>query len=276
MYLSCDAAAGFRTSNNAVTFQEQFRVHLIAEMPQFSFSFQANKKFLAVLDQQVVAKDVADFSTRMFIHKLHDVPFKQTTPDAVSVMANEGSTNYGHEEAFLSAPLSHNADSSPRMLTSITVYQTCQHTNEKLSKRPDIYFRTHHNKSIYPIVSLHRDIKHQTIIGFGAAFTESASYNWSLLSERPDLQDELIDAYFGPNGLNYSLCRVHMNSCDFSLGNYSCCDTPNDYSLKTFNIERDKKYIIPMIKAALKRRSFNLFFSPWSPPGFVITITCFF
>lgn len=77
-------------------------------------------------------------------------------------------------------------------------------------------------------------------------------------------QQEILQAYFSPNGLNYTLGRVHMNSCDFSLNSYSCDDTPNDFELQNFNIERDKKWLLPMIKGALNvtmqsKRGLNLY-----------------
>ena len=45
----------------------------------------------------------------------------------------------------------------------------------------------------------------------------------------------------------------------------------NDFELKTFNIDRDRKYIIPFIKDALQYCSeeLTLFASPWSPPAFM-------
>ena len=60
---------------------------------------------------------------------------------------------------------------------------------------------------------------YQEISGFGGAFTESSAYLLNQLSESK--RKEIIEAYFSESGANYSLCRTHMNSCDFSLGHYS-------------------------------------------------------
>jgi glucosylceramidase len=112
----------------------------------------------------------------------------------------------------------------------------------------------------------------QLIEGFGGAFTEAGAFTLSQISS--ELRQEVINAYFdNVNGLGYSLCRTHINSCDFSLGNYSYNDTSGDYQLENFNIDRDRKLLIPFIKDAMQtsEKSFKLFASPWSPPAWMKT-----
>ncbi|MBU1260025.1 MAG: hypothetical protein KJ757_04720 [Planctomycetes bacterium] len=102
--------------------------------------------------------------------------------------------------------------------------------------------------------------------------TESAAYALSKVSS--DKRAEVIKAYFDPvNGLGYSLCRTHINSCDFSLNNYAHDEVVGDTELKHFNIERDRKLLIPFIKDAMAvpGAKFKIFASPWSPPGWMKT-----
>ncbi len=109
----------------------------------------------------------------------------------------------------------------------------------------------------------------QTMMGFGGAFTESAAYTLSLMPD--EKREEVLKAYFDPEeGLNYTLGRVHINSCDFSLKNYTYVEE-NDTSLETFDIARERQWVIPMIKDAEKIRGgkLNLLASPWSPPGWM-------
>lgn len=115
------------------------------------------------------------------------------------------------------------------------------------------------------------EIKDQTIKGFGGAFTEAAGS--TLLKLPEDKQEEIIQAYFGKEGLHYSLCRTHINSCDFSLGNYAYMEDPEDREMKSFSIEHDFLYLIPMILRAQKARGEKLYMlaSPWSPPAFMKT-----
>ena len=76
---------------------------------------------------------------------------------------------------------------------------------------------------------------YQTITGFGGAFTESSAYLLNKLSK--ENRKKIIDAYFSEEGANYSLTRTHMNSCDFSVSNYSYTPVEGDKELEHFSIE---------------------------------------
>ncbi|MCF7924648.1 MAG: glucosylceramidase [Candidatus Izimaplasma sp.] len=113
------------------------------------------------------------------------------------------------------------------------------------------------------------NITYQKILGFGGAFTEAAAYTFYQMPESK--QKEVLSAYFSKNnGLRYNLGRVSINSCDFSLGNYTYVEE-NDKSLSSFNIDRDLEYVIPMILEAEKIRQDNIqiLASPWSPPAWM-------
>ncbi len=98
-------------------------------------------------------------------------------------------------------------------------------------------------------MSVDTERRFQVIEGFGGAFTEAAAVNWLALGERR--RQELLEAYFDTDrGHGYSLCRVHMGSCDFALGNYAHVETPDDMALASFSIARDRQALLPFIKAA--------------------------
>jgi O-glycosyl hydrolase len=125
----------------------------------------------------------------------------------------------------------------------------------------------------------------QDVIGFGGAFTEAAAVNFFKLPQ--DVQKKVIDLYFGEDGIGYSVGRVHINSCDFSLKSYSFDDIAGDYALQYFDTEvtHDNAQMLPLIrmamgaaKAAGKTRGnsptvaehgINLLVSPWSPPSWM-------
>ncbi len=116
------------------------------------------------------------------------------------------------------------------------------------------------------IVKLFPEQKFQTIIGFGGSFTESSAYLLNQLSRKN--RDSILQAYFGDDGAKYSLTRTHINSCDFSLKNYSYAPVPGDTSLEHFTVSEDRDDIIPMIKDAMKisEDGFNVIASPWTAP----------
>ena len=119
------------------------------------------------------------------------------------------------------------------------------------------------------IINIYPDIEYQTIKGFGGAFTEAAAVTLDKMSA--DNRERIIKLYFDKEeGIGYNFGRVHINSCDFSLGNYSCVEE-NDDSLESFNINRDKQWVIPMIKDAMKYGDIQIFASPWSPPAYMKT-----
>ncbi|HEY0341899.1 MAG TPA: glycoside hydrolase family 30 protein, partial [Steroidobacteraceae bacterium] len=115
-------------------------------------------------------------------------------------------------------------------------------------------------------------VRYQAVEGFGGAFTEAAAT--TLLKLPAAKQEEILRACFDPaTGLGYTLCRTHINSCDFALGNYAYSEQDGDFNLKAFTIEHDRAALIPMIQRAKKiaGSGLKLFASPWSPPAWMKT-----
>ena len=121
-----------------------------------------------------------------------------------------------------------------------------------------------------PSLLVNSERRFQTLLGFGGAFTESAAVTWQSLGAAAREQF-LRDCFDPATGHGYTLCRVHMNSCDFSLGPYAHVTTPGDVDLHSFTIERDRQALLPFIQAALKTagRPVRLLVSPWSPPAWM-------
>ena len=148
----------------------------------------------------------------------------------------------------------------------VKVFLSSIHQNEMLVEQQEIVFQQDFETE-NSLINIYPEFQYQKILGFGAAFTETSAYNFSLLN--PDIQEKLAEAYFGENGIGYNFCRTHINACDFSIDEYTYVEE-GDVDLKTFNIDRDKKYIMPMIKAARKvNPELWLFASPWSPPAWM-------
>jgi len=108
----------------------------------------------------------------------------------------------------------------------------------------------------------------QTVLGIGGAITDTSAEVFSQLPKAK--QDEIINAYFGHDGIAYSLIRTTIHSCDFSSESYTYIKD-GDKFLKSFSIDHDKQFRIPMIKKAIAKTNGSLltYASPWSPPAFM-------
>jgi glucosylceramidase len=115
-------------------------------------------------------------------------------------------------------------------------------------------------------IQLLPDEKFQTIVGFGGSFTEASAHLLNELGR--ENRAKILEAYFGESGAKYSLTRTHINSCDFSLGNYSYAPVEGDTELAHFSIAEDMDDIVPMIKDAMSvsKEGFQIISSPWTAP----------
>jgi glucosylceramidase len=149
------------------------------------------------------------------------------------------------------------------------VFRTAKDTDERLSEGAPLTLEQG-LKPLLPSVLIDSGTRYQEIEGFGGSFTEAAAV--TLFKMSPERRAEILKAYFDPEvGHAYSLCRTHINSCDFSLGNYAYSEVEGDVELAHFDIARDRQALIPMIKAAqqIAGPALKLFASPWSPPAWM-------
>lgn len=150
-------------------------------------------------------------------------------------------------------------------------FTTARDTGQRLSETEPTGFEPA-TDATEPSLFIDVALQFQEIIGFGGAFTEAAAVTFDKMP--PLLRKEILDAYFSPEkGHGYSVCRTHINSCDFSVGNYAYTEVDGDAELKHFNIDRDRLSLIPMIREAmnLSGGKLKLLASPWSPPAWMKT-----
>lgn len=118
-------------------------------------------------------------------------------------------------------------------------------------------------------INLYPEETDQTFIGFGGAITDAAGYVYSLMNAGQ--KETFLSTYFSKDELNYSVVRIHLDSCDFSLEHFEAMSNPLDLEMTSFSLERPLKYIEPLLKDVLKMSSNNIeiMVSPWSPPAFM-------
>ncbi len=103
-------------------------------------------------------------------------------------------------------------------------------------------------------------------LGFGGCFNE---LGWRALSRLSAKERALtLDKLFAPGvGLQFEFCRLPIGANDYAEDWYSHAETPGDFELKHFSIERDRRALIPYVNEARRRQpGLELFASPWSPP----------
>ena len=75
--------------------------------------------------------------------------------------------------------------------------------------------------------------------GFGAAVTGSTCYNLMQMT-RADRAKFLTETFSDKDGLGFSYIRISIGCSDFSLSEYTCCDTKG---IENFALQTEEKEI---------------------------------
>ena len=106
-------------------------------------------------------------------------------------------------------------------------------------------------------------IRYQEIDGFGAAITGSTSYN--LLQMSATDRKAFLEETFSPDKFGFSYVRISIGCSDFSLSEYTCCDTEGIENFALTDEETD--YVIPVLKEILAiNPSLKIMGTPWTAP----------
>ena len=115
------------------------------------------------------------------------------------------------------------------------------------------------------------DSARQTIDGFGGCFNE---LGWDALQSLPEEKrvEVFKNLFDSIAGCRFNIFRMPIGANDYAVDWYSFDETPEDFNMKDFSIERDKQRLIPYIKVA---QSYNpklkVWASPWCPPSWMKT-----
>ncbi len=153
---------------------------------------------------------------------------------------------------------------------TVTVYTTARDSKSRMQATATLSFTAHGlpvEKEVYVFVDPTKSF--QTFFGIGGAITDASAETFAKLPGTA--QQELLKAYYDPqSGIGYSLARTNIHSCDFSSGSYTYV-AEGDKELKTFSVEHDRQFRLPLIKKAIEAAGgkLPLFASPWSPPAWM-------
>ena len=123
-----------------------------------------------------------------------------------------------------------------------------------------------------PTITVNIAAKNQQILGFGGAITDSVGSVFSQL--KPELQDEVVEALWGPSGQRYNLGRLTIGATDFSTSIYTYNEIAGDLNMTYFTIDHDRLAIIPLAlraqqAAASANENLEWLSTPWSPPAWM-------
>ena len=160
---------------------------------------------------------------------------------------------------------------SSRGASTWSVYETAKDNGHRLSDISADAVPAGTSPSV--AISCDPSQQFQSIEGFGGALTESSG--WVLGQLSPESRAEVIRRYYDPKeGIGYTLARTHINSCDFSIGEWSLDPVAGDTELAHFSLQPMRAWVLPLIheaQSAAGSSNFHLLASPWSPPSWMKT-----
>ena len=145
---------------------------------------------------------------------------------------------------------------------NVTMYVTTNTRSQDFEKKA-VGFSDKSNMSPSTI-KLVPATRYQTMDGFGAAITGSTCYN--LLQMTEDNRNKFLKETFSPTeGMGYSYVRISIGCSDFSLSEYTCCDTKG---IENFGLTPEETdYVIPILKDILEiNPNLKILGSPWTCP----------
>jgi len=130
-------------------------------------------------------------------------------------------------------------------------------------------------RNVQSTIEIDRSERYQSVEGFGASFTETAS---SLLQQKlnPDERATLLRELVDPvDGIGLNFFRQPMGATDIARDYYSYDDVPagrTDFNLEKFSIDPDRANILPTLKEVVRLAPTATFLgTPWSPPAWMRT-----
>ena len=143
----------------------------------------------------------------------------------------------------------------------------------KLAQQPDFDVTPRGSSSADVVIDVQKT--YQTMVGFGAAMTDSSA--WLLQNKLNALQRSALlhELYGPPPNLNFNMMRLTIGASDFSLKPYTLDDLPAgqiDPSLEHFNVTSNLGDVIPVVQEILSiNPGLRIIATSWSAPAWMKT-----
>jgi glucosylceramidase len=156
---------------------------------------------------------------------------------------------------------------------SVRVVVSTQDRSKLLAPQEDMKFHAKSPVKGEDVLRIDPTKTYQTILGLGTSLEPTTCFNLSRLSI-PDREEALQKLFDREKGIGVNLTRICIGTPDFTGDPWYTYDDVDagktDPDLKAFSIEKDKKYILPVLRDALAVNKDLLFIaSPWSPPAWM-------
>ncbi|GGA29391.1 glycoside hydrolase family 30 protein [Dyella nitratireducens] len=165
------------------------------------------------------------------------------------------------------------APSTRSTLPTVQLWLSTANRRLTLQQQPDIAMSARGSSPADVVIDLQK--RFQTMVGFGAAMTDSSA--WLLKNKLNFLQRRALlhELYGPPPNLGLNMMRLTIGASDFSLKPYTLDDVPFgqvDPQLQHFNVTPTVHDVIPMVREVLSiDPGLHIVASPWSAPAWMKT-----
>ena len=154
----------------------------------------------------------------------------------------------------------------------VQVYETTGTKSKIMSRQTDLKLEDEEFTGNTQVI-VDSSLEFETLDGFGAAMTHSSAYLFNQLT-KPQ-RTEVFEQLFGEEGARFNLVRVPLGTSDYTRSEenfYTLDDTTgsDDFLMSKFTLEKDERYLIPMLKEVLEiNPNIEIFMAPWSAPAWM-------
>src|SRR5216684_946951 len=118
--------------------------------------------------------------------------------------------------------------------------------NNRFARKSGLRWQAIATKPSASTIVLNPEKEFQTILGFGAAFTDAACYTFNQLS--PAARETLFHELFHPSEMGLNVCRTCIGASDYSTKVYSWKGGNPDRKWERFPLEKYPQYILPTLR----------------------------
>lgn len=148
--------------------------------------------------------------------------------------------------------------------TNASVWLTTADRSNLLRQQGDVTFGSGGSG---PTITVNPNSTYQSMVGFGASFTDAAAWNIFNSPRRNEIMSNLFNK---STGIGMSFIRQPIGATDFSRSFYTYNDGVADPALSRFSIAHDNAYIIPLLQQAKQLNpQLAVMATPWSAPAWM-------